>query len=261
VPKRKRGNNEGSIYKMQDGRWRAAVSVGKDPFGKLKVKVFTAPTRHEVQGQLTKALRDLQLGIPIVNDNQTTAHFLKHWLEQVVKARVRPATLRTYSDLVKNHISPAIGAVPIGKLSPAQIREFLNAKLAAGFSPRTVKHVLVTLRGALGVAVKDGQIARNVAALVDAPRVPRRDVHAFNPDQARAFIEAVHGHRLEAVFTAALAVGLRQGEILGLQWTDVNLETGVLTVTGALQRVAKKLVRVEPKSATSRRSIQLPAVC
>lgn len=119
-----------------------------------------------------------------------------------LKARVRPATLCTYSDLVKNHVSPAIGAVPIGKLAPAHVREFLNAKLAAGLCPRTVKHLLVTLRGALGVAVKDGQIARNVAALVDAPRIPRRDLHAFNPEQARSFVEAVRGHRLEAAFTA-----------------------------------------------------------
>jgi integrase len=258
---KKRGQGEGSIYKMKDGRWRAAVTVGNDASGNPKRKVFTAATRHEVQEQLTDALMDLKSGIPIVTEKQTVARFLAHWLDQVIKARVRPKTWRTYSDLVKLHISPAIGELPLGKLSPQNVREFLNAKLEAGLSPRTVKHLLVTLRGALAVAVKDGQIPRNVATLVDPPRVPRSEVEVFDPNQARAFLEAVQGSRLHAAYTAAVAVGLRQGEILGLQWPDLDLETGKLTVRSALQRIDKKLVQVEPKSPKSRRAMQLPAVC
>jgi integrase len=93
------------------------------------------------------------------------------------------------------------------------------------------------------------------------PRTTRPEVQWFTPEQARAFLDAVRGQRHEAAFTTAVAIGLRQGEILGLQWPDINLETGVLTVRAALQRIDKKLIRVEPKSAASRRSIQLPAVC
>jgi integrase len=256
---RKRGNSEGSIYRMKDGRWRSAVTIGKDAAGKPRRKVFTAATRHEVQSELTNALRDQQPGIPIVSEKQTAARFLAHWLEQAVKARVRPKTLRTYSDLVKLHIVPAIGDVPLGKLSPQQVREFLNANLAAGLSPRTVKHLLVTLRGALAVAVKDGQIPHNVAALVDPPRVRKVEVQVFNPEQARAFLEAVQCSRFRAVYTAAVAVGIRQGKILGLRWSDIDLETGLLTVSSALQRIDKKLIRVEPKSPKSWRRLQLPA--
>jgi integrase len=258
---RKRGNAEGSIYQMKDGRWRAAVTIGRDESGKVKRKVYTAATRHAVSDELTKALRDMQLGIPIVSEKQTVERFLNHWLDEIVKCRVRPKTLRTYSDLVRKHIAPALGTVPLGKLSPQRVRSFLNVKLETGFSPRTVKHLLVTLRGALAVAVKDGQIPRNVAALVDPPRTVRHEVQAFNPEQARAFLDAVQGSRLEAAFTAAVAVGMRQGEILGLQWADVDLETGRLAVCAALQRVDKKLIRVEPKSTRSRRTILLPAVC
>jgi integrase len=124
-----------------------------------------------------------------------------------------------------------------------------------------VKHILVTLRGALAVAAKEGQVPRNVAALVDPPRTVRPDVQVFNPLQARAFLDAAQGSRFEAAFTAAVSVGMRQGEILGLRWSDIDLTTGSLLVGCALQRVDKKLVRVEPKSPTSRRTIQLPAVC
>jgi integrase len=258
---KKRGNSEGSIYQMQDGRWRAAVTIGKDPNGKPKRKVYTAATRHAVKDQLTDALKDLKSGMPIVSEKQTVARFLTHWLDEVVKPTVRPKTHRTYSDLVKKHIAPAIGQVPLGKLTPQKIREFLNQKLTTDLSPRTVKHLLVTLRGALSVAVKDGQIPRNVAALVDPPRAPKSEVQAFNPTEARAFLAAVRGARYEAAFTAAVAIGMRQGEILGLQWSDVDLETGELRVRAALQRVNKKLVRVEPKSPSSRRPVQLPATC
>jgi integrase len=281
MAKRRRGNNEGSIYKMQDGRWRAAVSVGKDAHGKPKRQVFTKPTRHEVQDELAKALRDVQLGLPIVSEKQTVGKYLDHWLCQIVKPSVRPKTFRTYSDFVKNHIGPSLGQIPLGKLSPQHVREFVNVKLAipdaeiaaeiapagdarrAGkcLSPATVKHILKMLRGALAVAVKDGQIQRNVAALVAPPTVPKHEMKAFSRTEARAFLAAVEGHRFEAVFTVAVALGMRQGEILGLRWSDVNLETGTLTVRAALQRVEKKLILVEPKSVRSRRSIQLPAVC
>jgi integrase len=222
--------------------------------------VVTKATRHEVADELSTKLTDQQKGIPIVSEKQTVAKFLEHWLNQVVKTTIRPKTYRTYSDLVKLHIAPGIGDVPIGKLSPQRVREFLNAKLASGLSPRTVKHLLVTLRGALDVATKDGQIPRNVAALVDPPRVPRSEVQAFTEQQARAFLAAVKGDRLEAVYTVAVAIGMRQGEILGLKWSDIDLETGMLTVRAALQRVDKKLIQVETKSAKSR-PIHLPAAC
>jgi len=124
-----------------------------------------------------------------------------------------------------------------------------------------VKHLLVTLRTALAVAEKDGLIPRNVASLVEAPRTPKPDVAAFNQDQARAFLSAVQGSPLEAAFTTAVEIGLRQGEVSALRWSDLDLEGKLLTVCASMQRVDKKLTRVDPKTATSRRTIELPAVC
>jgi integrase len=246
---------------MQDGRWRAAIQVGWKPDGKQLRKIFTAATRHEVKDKLTDALKDLKSGIPIVSDKQTVGNFLDHWLIQVLKNTVRPKSYRTTSDFIKNHYKPTLGAIPLNQLSAQHLRVWMNSKLETGLSARTVSNLLMTLRAALAVGVKDGLIPRNVGAMVDPPRVPRREMAAFNKEQARAFLDAVRGKRFEAAFTVAVAVGMRQGEILGLKWESVDLEKGTLNVRAALQYVDKKLIQVEPKSPKSRRTIQLPATC
>ena len=103
--RRKRGNSEGSIYHMADGRWRAAVSKGKDAAGKPKRVVFTAATRHAVAEDMTKALRDQQRGININPGKQTVGQFLTAWLENTVKPSVRPKTYRSYEQMVRNHLA------------------------------------------------------------------------------------------------------------------------------------------------------------
>ncbi len=256
---KKRGNGEGSIYQMSDGRWRAAVSNGFQD-GKPSRKIYTAATRGEVKDKLTKALNSQQQGLPLVGEKQTVQEFMAAWLKGVAKPSVRPKTLRTYEDIVRLHVDPIIGKRPLAKLTPAHVRDLLCQKSAAGLSPRTVKHILVTIRGAFEVAVKDGMLPRNVASLVDPPRAQRPEPVSFNPEQARAFLKALQGDRLEALFTVTVALGLRQGEILGLSWNDIDFESGVLNVRNALQRVEKKLIKVEPKSASSRRPITLPAI-
>ena len=103
-------------------------------------------------------------------------------------------------------------------------------------------------------------MTRNVAKLAEPPRVPRRQVTPLSPEQARTFLGAIRGGRLEALHLVALGVGLRQGEILGLGWSDLDLAAGTLTVRNALQRVNGKLILVEPKSVTSHRTVALPAL-
>src|ERR1035437_1123800 len=125
VPKRKRGNSEGSIYKMTDGRWRAAVSVGKG-----KRKTFTAATRHEVADQMTKALRDQQRGINIDPEKQTVGHFLSRWID-TVKRDVAPATYVSYEATVRLHLTPALGKIPLAKLGAHHVQRMKQEKLEA----------------------------------------------------------------------------------------------------------------------------------
>ncbi len=106
----------------------------------------------------------------------------------------------------------------------------MNTKLEAGLSPRTVKHFRATLRNALNVAIKWNLAFRNAAALVKPPRQEKQPVRAFTPDESLQFLETIRGHRLESLFSVTLALGLRQREALGLQWSDGDLENGMLSV-------------------------------
>lgn len=255
----RRGQNEGSIYKRDDGRWVAVASLGYKN-GKRWRKSFYGKTRREVQEKLTEALRTQQRGLPIASERQTVGEFLKHWLEEGARPSVRAATYDSYTRLVRGHIVPAVGHLQLAKLSPQHVQSFINDKLAEGLSPRTVQYLHAVLRRALNQALKWELLPRNVATLVEPPRVRRPEVQPLTTDQVQIFLEAIRGDRLEALYTLVLAVGLRQGEALGLHWTDLELDSGTLSVRTALQRIGGKLCLVEPKTARSRRTITLPPV-
>ena len=128
-----------------------------------------------------------------------------------------------------------------------------------GASPRTVEHCRAVLRNALHHAMRHSLVGRNVAALADAPPVPTREIAPLTPSAARRVLQAVRGDRLEALFTVALASGLRQSETLGLRWSDVNVDAGTLSVQRTLQRVNGAFTFFPPKTARSRRTIAMPA--
>ncbi len=253
----RRGQNEGSIYKRGDGRWVAVASLGYKN-GKRHRKSFYGETRREVQEKLTATLRSHQQGLPPPPERQTVGQFLEYWLAQSVKLSVRPLTYEGYRLHVRNHIVPALGRIRLTKLTAQDVQELLNDKLREGYAPRTVQYMHAVLRRALVQAFKWGLVVQNVATLVDRPQVRRPEVKPFDPEQARALLVAVKGDRLEALYSVALAVGLRRGEALGLHWDDVDLDAGTLRVRCTLQRVDGKL-RLEPtKTDRSRRTIALP---
>jgi integrase len=255
---RRRGAGEGNIYQRADGRWEARLHLGYEA-GRRRRKSFYGHTRREVQDQLTRALRDVQQGLPVATDErQTVEQYLRRWLAEAVRPSVRPRTYTTYEMYARVHLIPELGSIPLVRLTPQHVQTLLNAKLRSGLAPRSVHHLRAILRRALNQAHRWGMVPRNVATLVDPPRVPRYEVRPMTPEQARVFLDAARGHRHEALYTVALAVGLRQGEALGLRWEDIDLDAGTLAVRHALQRVGGKLQLVEPKTRLSRRTIALP---
>jgi integrase len=252
---RKRANGDGSIYQRKDGRWCGALTL---PDG--TVKRYYSRERQEVQRRLTGALQKRDDGQPIVvNEQLTIEQLLKQWLESAVKPRVRAPTFRGYESKIRTHILPALGGLRVSHLTPQRLQAFLNERHRSGLSERTTGHLRNILRTALNDGARWNLVARNVATLVAPPRVSEREVAGLSPMQARTLLDAVKGDRLEALYAVALAVGLRQGEALGLRWEDVDLTAGTISVRRALQRLHGDYVFVDPKTRRSRRTIVLPA--
>jgi integrase len=250
----KRGNGEGSVTQLADGRWQARVSQNGTR------KAYYGRTREEAAGRLVDAMADVRKGLPLPNERQTVGLFLDRWLTEIVGPTVRPKTLRFYTQMVRGHLIPGLGKHPLAKLTPQQVQAFLNRKSADGLSPRTVAHLRTVLRTALGQALKWSLVARNVAALADPPRVPERELTPLSPAEARQLLSAVREDRLEALFYVALGLGLRQGEALGLRWDDVDFEQQTLRIARNLQYVEGRFQFLEPKTKRSRRTIPLPPV-
>jgi integrase len=273
----KRGQNEGTIFLRKDGRWVTQIDLGWIN-GKRVRKSYYGETRKAVQEQLTNALSDIQKGLPVVSEKQSVSEYLGWWLDNVAKSTVRPSTWISYEELVRLHLGPALMKVPLSKLTPQHVRGFLNEKLAAGLSTRRVQYLHAVLRAALNTALKDQIVNRNAAAVVKPPRVVGKEVQPLTLAESRRFLHSIQGNRLEALFTVAVSLGLRQGEALGLRWCDVDFDGGTLRIRYALQRLkagnsptnsvqAPELKSkryefhlVEPKTKHSRRTIGIPKV-
>jgi integrase len=228
--------------------------------GKRHRKWFYGKTRADVQAQLTAALRNHQLGFNVAPERQTVGQFLERWLADCCAPSVRPRTLESYCGTVRLHLIPRVGRVPLAKLSPQHVQTMIKEELATGLSPRSVQYVHSVLSRALNRAVKWDFLPRNVCNLAAPPRVPHRPVEPLSPDEARQFLDAIRGDRNEALYSVAMALGLRKGEALGLRWPDIDLDGPALMVRFALQRVDGKRQLVEPKSERSRRTLPLPDI-
>lgn len=250
----RRGSGEGSIRQRPDGRWEGRY---RTPDGMQRSVYGT--TRREAQTKLRAAQRAQESGLDVANGNQTLAAFLDAWLDDT-KPRLRPKTHKFYDHIVRVQLKPGLGRHRLRNLGPQHVQAFLNRQEQSGLAPQTVHHHRAVLRCALEQAVKWRLVERNVAKLADPPRLNRSPVRPLSTEQARAFIEHCAADRLGPLFQAAIATGMRQGELFGLHWEDIDWERKTLSVRGALQRVDGRPTLVEPKTDRSRRTIPLPAL-
>jgi integrase len=186
----------------------------------------------------------------------TLGEYLDRWLNDCVRGTVRQRTWERYEQILRVHIKPTLGRVRLRALTAAHVRGLYKEKLNAGLAQRTVQYVHTTLRKALKDAVTDGLIPRNVTDGIKAPRPEKKEIHALSPDQARTFLEAARGDRFEALYVLAVHCGLREGELLGLRWDDVDLKAGKLSVRRTLSETRTGHVFEPPKNGKGR-SIRL----
>lgn len=255
----RRANGEGSVYRRSDGRWTAAHYVLQANGGRVR-RVVYGKTRKEAADKLADLVSKTSAGIPLAVRSWTVAGYAAHWLEDVVRPRLKPATFASYRETLRLHILPTLGRVKVQALRPDQVRTLLAHKLAAGLGPRSVQIVHGTLRTMLGEAVREEVIVRNPAAIVRPPSVTREEVQPWSPEEAGQFLGVSAEHRLYALFAVGVALGLRRGELLGLRWSDVDLDERVVRVRQNVQRLPEVgMVYGTPKTGKSRRTIPLPA--
>ena len=254
---KRRGHGEGSILQRADGRWVARIDLGYQG-GSRRRKEFYGATRREVQLKLAGAQRAVQDGLPMAAERQTLGVFARRWLEETARPNVRPKTYQFYAGLLRLHIVPSLDRRPLAKVSPQDLQALYGQKLKEGLSPRTVGHIHRVLHKVLQDALNWGLLGRNPCAAVRPPRVQVQEIRTLSPDDARRFLATAEDHPHHALYVLAITAGLRQGELLGLKWPDVDLEAGRLRVQRTIQRIkGGGFVEGEPKSASSRRSITL----
>ena len=249
-----RGHHEGSIFQRKDGRWVALVDQGRVD-GKRKRRAYYGATRREVAEQLKVGLRAQQQGLPLGGDGKTLGSFLAEWLEGQ-QSKIRATTWRRYTELAK-YATTRIGGIALEKLAPEDVEHLMETRLKAGAAPATVRQLRAVLRRALGQAEKRRYVQRNAAALASPPRVERRQMTALTEEQANALLEGAKGDRLEALYAVALDTGMREGEMLALKWTEVDLERGTLQVKATLQATPNGYEFAPTKTAKSRRQVTL----
>lgn len=253
----RRGRTEGSIYQREsDGRWVATLSQGVVN-GKRKRRTVYGDSKGEVQKKLAKLQADA--GTLTDPGSTTLASYLDRWLADAVKPARTPNTYRSYEMTVRLHINEHIGGVRLDKLRGVQVQALYSEMERKGASPRLRQLTHAVLRRALAQAVKWGLIQANPCSGAERPTVAKKELVTLTPEQTRQLLRVAEAHRLSALFVLAVATGMRQGELFGLRWSDVDLEGMAVTVCHTLEEIDGAHRLKEPKSKAGRRRIDLPA--
>jgi len=274
-----------SIRKRGHNYWEICINEGVDPETGKRIRTY-----HSFRGTERQAHRmhtDLQYardhGMSVQPSRLTVSEYLEQWLNDYARLHVSPRTLQGYRDMVKLHIGPELGKIKLSKLRPAHLQRYYSNRLDSGrkkpkvrqvteedgttteevvkgLSPQTVQHHHRLLYEALSTAVKWGLLHVNPADAVTAPKVRRKEPTVLTEEQTEMLLTAARGSRVYLPVVLAVGSGLRRGELLALRWSDIDLETGKVTVLRTLSETREDgLTFKEPKSATSRRVVTLPA--
>ena len=255
----RRAPGEGSVYRVDDGSWRGVVDLGWHG-GKRRRRYVRGRTKVEVTGAIRRLALEAEEGRLRPGRAPTLGVWLERYLTEVAPATVRPNTVHRYRQEVRLYIGPALGKVPLDKLRPDQISAFYQDQLTR-ISAGSVRRLHALLRRALTVAVRWQLVGWNPVMAVDPPSLSRVEVQPYSEEETRQFLAAVSGSRFEARWLLGVVSGMRQGEVLGLSWQDVDLVEGTARVRQALQyQPGNGLQLVPPKTARSRRTVPLPQV-
>lgn len=252
---KRRAKGEGTIYwNEKRNEW-----VGQYTLESGQTKTKYGKTQKVIRDWLLVLRSTEKQGLLIEEDKITLGQFPDRYMTDVAAHTLRPKTLEAYAYLIRLHIKPDLGSRRLTQLRADMVQRLYAEKLSAGLSRRTVQFIHSVLHKDLDQALKWGLVSRNVCDLVDPPTVKRKERPTYSVEQLKVFLAQVQGHRRENIYRLATATGLREGELLGIMLTDVDLEQKVLHVRNAIQYlIGRGLVIGEPKSDASKRAIPLP---
>lgn len=249
----------GTIRQRAKGSWTIQVYAGRDPATGKKIHIARTVkgTKKEAELALAKLIHSVETGIDFNATKLTFGEYAERWLKSK-RTKVRPKTIERYSDLMRLHIVPVIGNIPLLKLKPLHIEKVYEQATARGLSAQSVLHLHRVLFTALKQAVSWQLIPRNMAEAVTPPRPERREVDAMTPDDVVRVLETVATTDLEMPTVLALGTGMRLGEVLGLRWSAIDLDKKKARISQTVQETKQGLEFVPPKTHRSRRSVSLP---
>ena len=250
--KKQQGNGQGTVYPRKNKAGKVIRYRGSYFTVDGKRRYVSGKTKTEAQQMLRQAMSDADRGLIFDAPHLTLGEYLDKWLPNI-KDTVRQRSWERYEQLVRVHIKPALARLKLQNLTRAHAKSLYREKLDSGSSPRTVNYIHVTLHKALKDAVADGLILKNVADGLKPSKPRKKEINPLNPEQAKAFLEAAREDRYEALYVLAVHYGLRQGELLGLKWADLDMDAGVLQVRRTMSEARSGRIEEETKSGKGRR--------
>jgi integrase len=253
-------NKDGSIS------WRIRYDLPPDPVtGERRQKRETFKTEKEAKAALSARLVALEQGTAVESSRTTVREYLYRWLESAVKPTVRETTYRRHAGLIRMHVVPYIGNVPLQRLTALQVQELYDTLRttqrgdgkAGTLSVRSVRYVHVILKQALKQAVRWRLVPHNAAEGAEPPRAVRPHIDVWDAGEAARFLDAAQGDSYGAIWEVALGTGLRKGELLALRWCDVELERATLHVRRTITETEDGVDYGEPKTKAGRRTLKL----
>lgn len=224
-------NGASSIYQAKDGRWHGRVTVGVQDDGRPDRRHVTAKTRALVTRKVRDLERERDSGtVRKAGKSWTVKTWLQHWIDNIAPLSVSENSLGGYEVAVRVHLIPGLGAHRLTKLQPEHLERFYQKMQADGSKPATAHQAHRTIRVALGEAIRRGLLTVNVAKVAKAPRLEEEEIEPYSVEEVQRLLLAAHNRRPTARWVIALALGLRQGEVLGLKWADVDLDARIIRV-------------------------------
>ncbi len=267
---KRRANGEGSIRKRKDGRWEGRYTAGRDPVtGKVIYKNVLGKTQAEVKAKLKTAIE--KSGSPgITTEHYTLGQWLDAWMENYAKLRVRPSSHKTYQGFIENHIKPTLGDISLEKLTAMDLQRLYKHLLESGrvecmesrskpkgLSVKTVRNINQMISSALNCAVEQHLIPANPTKGCALPKLERKEMKILPPESLGTFFEEARRSGVFELYYIDLATGLRRGELLGLKWSDIDLDKGIIHVRRQVLRQNGEVVEAPLKTKNSYRNIAI----